>query len=56
MKQTTAYDILLNEYIAYDTCYAFMNRVIDIIKIEKNIICEYDRWVVETRLCKLRVT
>ena len=24
------------------------------IKILKNVSCEYDRWVVETQLCKLR--
>ena len=26
------------------------------IKILKNVSCEYDRWVVETQLCKLRGT
>ena len=26
------------------------------IKILKNVSCEYDRWVVETQLCKLRDT
>ena len=25
-------------------------------KILKNVSCEYDRWVVETQLCKLRDT
>ena len=28
----------------------------DFIKILKNVSCEYDRWVVETQLCKLRDT
>ena len=29
---------------------------ISLIKILKNLSCEYDRWVVETQLCKLRGT
>ena len=30
--------------------------VVFFIKVLKNVSCEYDRWVVETQLCKLRDT
>ena len=30
--------------------------VVDFINILKNVSCEYDRWVVETQLCKLHGT
>jgi len=42
--------------VTWATSWGRLQGLVDFIKILKNVSCEYDRWVVETQLCKLRDT
>ena len=43
-------------WVTWATSWGRLQGLVDVIKILENVSCEYDRWVVETQLCKLRDT
>ena len=40
--------------VTWATSWGRLQGLVDFIKMLKNVSCGYDRWVVETQLCKLR--
>ena len=42
--------------VTWATSRGRLQGLVDFVKLLKNVSCEYDRWVVETQLCKLRYT